>query len=76
MTWALVWPRLPPASGCRGNPQALYGHARISPNLAGRLEEAGVSTARAWLAMQSAHDVAQELATGRPEGGRLDSVSA
>ncbi|HET7388381.1 MAG TPA: HigA family addiction module antitoxin [Nocardioidaceae bacterium] len=30
----------------------LHGHARISPNLAARLEEAGIGTARAWLAMQ------------------------
>ena len=35
--------------------RVLHGHARISPNLAVRLEEAGVGTARAWLAMQSAH---------------------
>jgi addiction module HigA family antidote len=32
--------------------RVLHGHARISSNLAVRLEEAGVGTARAWLAMQ------------------------
>ena len=46
--------------------RVLNGHARISPNLAVRLEEAGVSTARAWLALQSAHDLAAERAAGIP----------
>lgn len=52
--------------------RVLHGHARISPNLAVRLEEAGVGTARAWLAMQVSHDLAKELAVGRPEVRRLD----
>ncbi|GMA40289.1 transcriptional regulator [Mobilicoccus caccae] len=55
--------------------RVLHGHARISPNLAVRLEEAGVGTARAWLAMQTAHDLAHELAAGRPEVKRLDSAA-
>jgi antitoxin HigA-1 len=55
--------------------RVLHGHARISPNLAVRLEEAGVGTARAWLAMQSAHDLAAERAGGRPKVSRLDSVA-
>ena len=38
--------------------RVLHGHARVSPNLAVRLEEAGVGTARAWLAMQTAYDLA------------------
>lgn len=33
----------------------------ISPDLAVRLELAGVSTARSWLAMQSAYDLAQAM---------------
>lgn len=41
----------------------LHTHARISPTLVVHLEEAGVGTARAWLAMQSAHDVAAERAS-------------
>lgn len=45
----------------------LHGHARISSNLAVRLEEAGVGTARAWLAMQTAHDLAAERAAGVPK---------
>ena len=35
----------------------------------------GVSTARAWLAMQSAHDLAAERATGVPKVRRLDHVA-
>ncbi|WP_249051437.1 HigA family addiction module antitoxin [Cellulomonas fimi] len=55
--------------------RVLHGHARISPNLAVRLEEAGVGTARAWLAMQSAHDLAAERATGSPKVRRLSDVA-
>jgi addiction module HigA family antidote len=44
--------------------RVLHGHARISPNLAVRLEEAGVGTARAWLAMQTSYDLAAERAAG------------
>lgn len=55
--------------------RVLHGHARISPNLAVRLEEAGVGTARAWLAMQSAHDLAVERAAGSPRVRRLSDVA-
>lgn len=55
--------------------RVLHGHARISPNLAIRLEAAGVGTARAWLAMQSAHDLARERAAGIPTVRKLDSVA-
>ena len=55
--------------------RVLHGHARISPNLAVRLEEAGVGTARAWLAMQSAHDLATERASGTPKVRRLNDVA-
>ncbi len=54
--------------------RVLQGHARVSPNLAVRLEEAGVGTARAWLALQSAHDLAAERAAGLPTVRRLDPV--
>jgi plasmid maintenance system antidote protein VapI len=47
--------------------RVLHGHARVSPNLAMRLEEAGVGTARAWLPMQAASDLAAERATGSPK---------
>jgi antitoxin HigA-1 len=55
--------------------RVVHGHARISPNLAVRLEEASVGTARAWLALQSAHDLAAERVVGRPKASRLDSVA-
>ena len=41
--------------------RVIHGHSGISPNLAVRLEKAGVSTARMWLAMQSNYDLAAEL---------------
>jgi addiction module HigA family antidote len=55
--------------------RVLHGHARLSPNLAVRLEEAGVGTARVWLAMQTAHDLALERAGGLPVVQRLDTVA-
>jgi addiction module HigA family antidote len=55
--------------------RVLHEHARISPNLAVRLEEAGVGTARAWLAMQAAHDLATERASGSPKVRRLTDVA-
>ncbi len=39
--------------------RVLNGRAAISPSLAVRLEAAGVSTARMWIAMQAAYDLAQ-----------------
>lgn len=45
--------------------RVLNGRAAISPDLALRLERAGVSTARAWLAMQSNYDLAR--AEERPQ---------
>ena len=39
--------------------RVLNGRAAISPDLALRLEIAGVSTAQAWLAMQVNYDLAQ-----------------
>jgi len=50
-------------------------HARISPNLALRLEAAGVGTARLWLAMQTACDLALERAAGVPKVRRLGTVA-
>lgn len=48
---------------------------RVSPNLALRLEMAGVGTARGWLAMQSAHDLAAERSAGQPVVQPLESLS-
>lgn len=47
--------------------RVMHEHSRISPNLAIRLEAAGVSTARVWLALQSAWDLNQERALGTPK---------
>lgn len=56
--------------------RVLHCHAAISPNLALRLEMAGVGTARAWLAMQLNYDLAQarrhkqpSVSTLQPETG-------
>ncbi len=49
--------------------------ARISPSLAVRLEAAGISTARAWLALQAACDLAAERAAGVPKVRRLGTVA-
>jgi antitoxin HigA-1 len=55
--------------------RVLHGHARLSPNLAVRLEQAGAGTARAWLAMQTAYDLASERAGGLPVVQPLDTVA-
>ena len=47
--------------------RVVNGKAAISPDLAIRLERAGVGTARAWLAMQSNYDLAQALKHEQPE---------
>lgn len=52
--------------------RVLHAHARISTQLAIRLEEAGAGTARAWLSMQTAYDLATERAEGIPSVRRLD----
>lgn len=46
--------------------RVLNGKAAISPDLAIRLERAGISTARAWLAMQLNYDLAQALKKPQP----------
>jgi addiction module HigA family antidote len=55
--------------------RVIHEHARVSPNLAIRLEEAGVGTARAWLAMQTAIDLAGERAAGVPKVRKLAPVA-
>ena len=46
--------------------RVLNGKAGVSPDLAIRLEQAGVSTARAWLAMQANYDLAQAMKHPQP----------
>ncbi len=55
--------------------RVIHEHSRISPNLAIRLEAAGVSTARAWLALQIAWDLDQERAAGIPKVALLNGVA-
>jgi addiction module HigA family antidote len=55
--------------------RVLNEHARVSPNLAVRLEEAGAGTARAWLAMQIAYDLAVERAAGTPHVRKLNAAA-
>ena len=51
--------------------RVLNGQAAISPDLAFRLEMAGVSTARAWLAMQVNYDLAQARQHPQPPNKTL-----
>ena len=46
--------------------RVLNGKAGISPDLAVRLETAGASTARAWLAMQANYDLWQAMQHEQP----------
>ncbi len=46
--------------------RVLNGKAAISPDLALRLEQAGVSTAQAWLAMQANYDLWQAMQHEQP----------
>lgn len=53
--------------------RVLNGRAAISPDLALRLEMAGVSTARAWLAMQVNYDLEQAKLHPQPPVKALQS---
>lgn len=55
--------------------RVIHEHAGVSPNLALRLEAAGVGTAKAWLAMQSAFDLAAARQGGMPKVRKLDTVA-
>lgn len=54
--------------------RVLNEHARVSPSLAVRLEEAGISRASTWLALQAAYDLTVERAAGPPSVRRLDAA--
>lgn len=47
--------------------RVLNGKAAVSANLAIRLEMAGVSTARAWLSMQTNYDLSKALKRKQPK---------
>src|ERR1019366_8524663 len=51
--------------------RVVHGHAQTSSTLAARREEAGVGTARAWLAMQGPTALATKRAAGTPKVRRL-----
>jgi addiction module HigA family antidote len=55
--------------------RVLNGRAAISPALALRLEAAQVGTARLWLTMQAAHDLARERESGAPVVRPLSDVA-
>jgi len=55
--------------------RVLHEHAAVSANLAYRLELAGVGTARLWLDMQTAKNLADQMAQGTPAVTRLDTVA-
>ena len=56
--------------------RVLNERAAISPDLAVRLELAGAGTARAWLAMQANHDLAEARRLPRPTVETLDQDAA
>jgi antitoxin HigA-1 len=51
--------------------RVVNGRAAISPELAIRLEQAGVSTARFWLSLQVNHDLAQARGGKHPAVEKL-----
>ncbi|MGY4028456.1 HigA family addiction module antitoxin [Aeromonas rivuli] len=53
--------------------RVVNGHAALSPELAHRLELAGVGTARAWLAMQVNYDLASVQQQPHPTVRALSS---
>jgi len=56
--------------------RVLNGRAAISPDLAIRLESAGVSTARAWLSMQANYGLARAMQREQPPVRALQEVAA
>lgn len=56
--------------------RVLNGKAGISPDLAVRLEQAGVSTARAWMVMQANYDLWQAMQHEQPPIRRLQEPAA
>ncbi|MFG1298009.1 HigA family addiction module antitoxin [Xanthobacter sp. V13C-7B] len=55
--------------------RVLNGRAGISPDLAIRLERAGVSTARFWITLQANYDLAKALEHDQPEVRPLQAAS-
>lgn len=55
--------------------KVIHGRAPISADLAWRLEQAGLGTARHWLAMQAAYDLWQVSQQAHPPIARLQAVA-
>ena len=56
--------------------RVVNGHAAVSPDLALRLERAGISTARFWMAAQAAFDLAEARKRKQPNVIRLYAPEA
>jgi addiction module HigA family antidote len=56
--------------------RVLNGRAGISPDLAIRLEQAGVSTARFWISLQANYDLARALLRDQPPVKSLQNYAA
>jgi addiction module HigA family antidote len=56
--------------------RVLNRKAGVSPDLALRLEQAGVSTAHAWMAMQASYDLWQAMQHKQPPIRRLQEPEA
>ncbi|MDH0896094.1 MULTISPECIES: HigA family addiction module antitoxin [unclassified Pseudomonas] len=55
--------------------RVLHGHTAISPDLALRLEMAGISSARLWLGIQADYDLWQARQRPLPAITRLDHAA-
>lgn len=55
--------------------RVINGRAGISPDLAIRLERAGVSTARFWMTLQTNYELAQAEQRTQPTVRRLQAVA-
>ncbi len=55
--------------------RVINGRAGISPDLAIRLERAGVSTARFWMTLQSNYELSQAEQRAQPTVQRLQDVA-
>jgi addiction module HigA family antidote len=54
--------------------RVLNGRAGISPDLAIRLERAGVSTARFWMTLQANYELSRALQRNQPPGKPLQAA--
>ena len=53
----------------------MHGHAPVSPDLAVRLERAGIGKARAWLGVQADYDLWQAEHRQQPEIERFAKIA-